>query len=410
MKFKRIIGRPFFAIRYSLWLLTICYPLFNVNAQSLSRTGKISLLTVSPGEELYSAFGHSALWVFDYERGIDRVYNYGTFDFRTEGFYIKFVQGTLPYTLSVSSSYNILEGSRQSNRSVTEQELNLSATQKEKLFLFLETNYLPENRQYFYKFFYDNCSTRLRDALKAACGDSLVYSNRPILSEDLSYRQWMNLYLQNHKPIALGMNIAIGLPSDKICTPQQEMYLPDNLMMHFGKAKLGGQNLVKTKKIIVEKIDTKSDSWGFIADPSFFFLVVYAFYSIFKRWKGIAISRYQTQLPLWFDKTLLAVLGFIGLILTPLWFLTDHGVTDWNQSLLIFIPFHIIVLFFLDKPAHYQWLSEYFVGCLVVLIAGVLISVVGAFWKGVSFWPTQLLFFYMLLGERYYSLSKQFKH
>ena len=225
----------------------------------------------------------------------------------------------------------------------------------------------------------------------------------------MSYRQWMNLYLQNHKPVALGMNIAIGLPSDKICTPQQEMYLPDNLMMHFGKAKLGGQNLVKTKKIIVEKIDTKSDSWGFIADPSFFFLVVYAFYSIFKRWKGIAISRYQTQLPLWFDKTLLAVLGFVGFILTPLWFLTDHGVTDWNQSLLIFIPFHIVVLFFLDKPAHHQWLSKYFMGCLVILIAGVLISVVGVFWKGVSLWPTQLLFFYILLGERYYSLSKQFE-
>ena len=171
MKFKRTIGRLLFAVRHLLWLFTTCYPLFTANAQSLSPTGKISLLTVSPGDELYSAFGHSALWVFDYERGIDRVYNYGTFDFRTEGFYVKFVQGTLPYTLSVSSSYNILEGSRQSNRSVTEQELNLSATQKEKLFLFLETNYLPENRQYFYKFFYDNCSTRLRDALKAACGE-----------------------------------------------------------------------------------------------------------------------------------------------------------------------------------------------------------------------------------------------
>ena len=176
-------------------LFTICYLLFtvNTNAQTLSPTGKISLLTVSPGEELYSAFGHSALWVYDYERGIDRVYNYGTFDFRTKGFYLKFVQGTLPYTLSVSSSYNILKGSRQSNRSVIEQELNLSSTQKEKLFLFLETNYLPENRQYLYKFFYDNCSTRLRDALVAACGDSLVYSNQPILGKAKSYRQLMNL-------------------------------------------------------------------------------------------------------------------------------------------------------------------------------------------------------------------------
>ena len=392
-------------------LFAICYLLLavNTNAQTLSPTGKISLLTVSPGEELYSAFGHSALWVYDYERGIDRVYNYGTFDFRTEGFYVKFVQGTLPYTLSVSSSYNILEGSRQSNRSVIEQELNLSTTQKEKLFLILETNYLPENREYLYKFFYDNCSTRLRDALVAACGDSLVYSNQPILGKAQSYRQLMNLYLQNHKPVGLAMNIAIGLPSDKICTPQQEMYLPDNLMAHFSKAKLGGKSLVKSSKQIVEKIQTKTTFWDSITDPTYFFLVLYVFYFIFKKLKGVSVSNYNTQLPLWFDKTLLGILGFVGLILTPLWFLTDHGVTDWNQSLLIFIPFHVIILFFLNKPTHYQWLSKYFMACLVVLFAGLFITVVGIFLNVFSFWPTQLLFFYALLAERYYSLSRRLK-
>lgn len=380
-------------------------------AQILSPTAKISLLTVSPGEELYSAFGHSALWVFDYAKGIDRVYNYGTFDFRTEGFYVKFVRGTLPYTLSVSSSYNILMGSKQDNRAVIEQELNLSAAQKEKLFAFLETNYLPENRQYFYKFFYDNCSTRLRDALVAACGDSLQFINQPIkgTSDAKSFREWMNLYLNNHKWIGMAMNIAIGLPSDKICTPQQEMYLPDNLMFHFDKAKLGGKSLVKIKNKIIENNETQASIWDTYLTPNIFFLLVFLAFGVYRKNKVLPKTQYQSKLPLWFDKTLLSFLGFIGLILAPLWFLTDHGVTDWNQSLLIFIPFHIVVVFFMSKPPHYQWLSKYFKVCFVVLFLGLIATFIGVFWKPLAFFPTQLLWFYPILLERYYSLSKQYQ-
>ena len=56
----------------------------------LSQDAKVSLVTVAPGNELYSGFGHSVLWVTDPIQGIDRAYNYGTFSFETGNFYIKF--------------------------------------------------------------------------------------------------------------------------------------------------------------------------------------------------------------------------------------------------------------------------------------------------------------------------------
>jgi hypothetical protein len=241
---------------YCLLLTAYCSPLF---AQTLTKEAKVSLITVSPGQELYSSFGHNALWVSDPAQGIDRVYNYGTFDFRTEGFYLKFLRGTLPYQLSVSPMYYTMYGAQAENRSVTEQVLNLSQNQKQKLYDFLENNYLPENRQYAYKFFYDNCATRLRDAIKIAGGDSLQYYNQPIRGtfEATSYRGWMNSYLGNKPWARFGMNLAIGLPSDHVATPQEEMYLPDNLRDHADRAKIGGQKLVLTKNRLFEA--TKPD-------------------------------------------------------------------------------------------------------------------------------------------------------
>lgn len=48
----------------------------------LSPDATISVITCGPGqEELYSAFGHSALRVYDPQQGIDEAYNYGVFDF-----------------------------------------------------------------------------------------------------------------------------------------------------------------------------------------------------------------------------------------------------------------------------------------------------------------------------------------
>src|SRR2546427_207027 len=77
---------------------------------------RITLLTCTPGEELYSTFGHSALRITDSVSNTDVVYNYGTFNFAEPGFYTKFIRGKLLYYLSTESSDNFMEGIRQENR------------------------------------------------------------------------------------------------------------------------------------------------------------------------------------------------------------------------------------------------------------------------------------------------------
>jgi len=71
---------------------------------------RISVLTCSPGQALYTGFGHSAIRLQDTLQGkpMDLVFNYGTFRF-TDEFYLQFAQGRLDYFLAVSPFYYFQE-------------------------------------------------------------------------------------------------------------------------------------------------------------------------------------------------------------------------------------------------------------------------------------------------------------
>ncbi|MBC8110331.1 MAG: DUF4105 domain-containing protein, partial [Verrucomicrobia bacterium] len=207
-----------------LSIFSIC---FSLAAQNLSENAQISLITIAPGDELYSGFGHSALHVYDPNTGMDKSYNYGTFDFRAKGFYVKFVRGQLDYMLSVGElGRELIYWGEAENRQVTQQILNLSAEQKNRLYQFLEKNALPENKFYRYDFFYDNCSTRIRDALQKTIGESLKFN--PTTDKEKSFRDLTDEYLLPTKKWEdLGIDVALGLRTDKIATPYEYMFLPD---------------------------------------------------------------------------------------------------------------------------------------------------------------------------------------
>ena len=223
-------------------LLITCSFLFSIltlSAQGLqlSPQAEISLITVSPGEELYSMYGHSAIRVNDPGQGIDYVFNYGTFDFNTPNFYVKFVRGKLPYQLSVGYFEDLKNHSIRDNRSVTEQVLNLNPQEKQKIVDLLEINYRPENRAYLYDFFFDNCATRIRDVFERGMGPALQFSDTPA-PEPMSFRQLVGIYQQPHPWADLGVDLAMGLPADAEASPWQTMFLPDYLLAQFDRARV----------------------------------------------------------------------------------------------------------------------------------------------------------------------------
>jgi hypothetical protein len=60
---------------------------------------EVSILTCTPGKDMYAKFGHTALRVRDYTVHRDVVFNYGCFDYNANNFVLKFLLGQTDYLL-----------------------------------------------------------------------------------------------------------------------------------------------------------------------------------------------------------------------------------------------------------------------------------------------------------------------
>lgn len=318
-----------------------------VSAQNrLSEDAVISLITVDPGDELYSGFGHSALWIEDESRGVNIVFNYGTFDFETPGFYVKFVRGQLNYMLSAGRLSYLVNSAKAENRSVIQQKLSLSTTQKNEIYNFLLENIKPENKFYQYDFFFDNCSTRFRDLLEDVLGEGLVWQRK---ADGYTFREFIDIYMEDKPWVDFGMDVGLGQPSDHLADQRDEMFLPDLLMMHYDEATYKGKPLVADKVILYEAEQTEQSA-GFQILPHHITWFICLLGIL------LSIQHYKSKLSdVWFDRTLFVVTGLIGCLIFFLWFLSDHGVTVNNWNIIWAFPPNVILAFLLFKKPAKKW-------------------------------------------------------
>ncbi len=343
---------------YSI-LLVLNFSFFNTHnliAQDSSHL-RISLLTCTPGDELYSIFGHSALRVVDSSSVTDIVYNYGTFNFDDDGFYIKFVKGNLLYYVSIARFDDFKNDYQSTNRGITEQVLALSAAEKTVLQQFLNNNLKEENKYYQYDFFFDNCTTRLRDILKKNHDSSFTFT--PVMPAGTTFRQAIYQYLdkgQKHWS-KLGIDILLGQPCDGIMTAPQMQFLPDNLMKSLDSA---GPSFVKSTQNLYP-INTPSNTKT-IFTPFIIFsvlLVVIAGISLLKN--NVARSFLQG-----FDGLLFFCTGALGIVLIFMWFGTVHSMTKNNFNLLWAWPTHLLMSFFVNSKN--KWVKKYFAFTTIALV------------------------------------------
>jgi hypothetical protein len=189
---------------------------------------RVSVLTLKPAGELYTLFGHSAIRITDDSIHLDRVYNFGTFNFNTPGFYFRFFRGDLNYSLSADEFETFYSQSVSEHRKVYEQTLNLTNEQKDTLYRLLESCHHSPCRLYRYDFFRVNCATKIRDILMKTDGgifnpDTARYPCR-------SYRQLIRPYISDHYWIELGINLILGKEADKKAEAVDYMFLPDYIM------------------------------------------------------------------------------------------------------------------------------------------------------------------------------------
>jgi hypothetical protein len=334
-----------------LFLLFTFYFLLSSKAQD-SCTVRISLLTCSPGAELYSIFGHTALRVQDVASGTDNVYNYGTFDFAPD-FYSKFIRGKLLYYLSVEAFDEFMYLYRMDSRSVQEQVLQLSCVEKQKLLVALNTNAQPENRYYRYDFLFDNCTTRAGVMVEKNTAFPVMYMN--ILPGNVpGFRDLIHSYLdKGHQPWSkLGIDILLGVKLDRKVSNKEAMFLPDYLMKGFDSAFVNGKPLVSSRQVILSMPSPLKDKSLFTPFVVFSIILLLVILLSFSKTKWAITSMAI------FDFLFFFILGLAGLLLLFMWFGTDHIVCKNNYNLLWAVPIHLVGAFFVSSRK--RWVAKYF--------------------------------------------------
>ncbi|WP_411031489.1 DUF4105 domain-containing protein [Spongiimicrobium sp. 3-5] len=381
-----------------LFALGIVLSGFSQQAPLLSSKAQISVITCGPGKDLYSTFGHSAFRVQDSAQGIDVVYNYGTFDFNTPNFYLKFARGKLLYKLSRQRMDRFLFTYEMENRWVKEQLLDLNALQKNQLLSFLENNYLPENRAYKYDFFYDNCSTKMQDVLDEVFKGQLTL-NTDHLKERYTFRELIHQHLITNSWSSFGIDLALGSVIDKEATAKEHMFLPNYVLRQLNYTSLDQKPLVQRERTILDKKPLKNDPY-FLTGPLFWLLLLMLFVIVitYIDFKNETRSR-------WLDFFLFFSTGLIGLLIFFLWFLTDHTATAGNFNILWAFPLNLIMVFYLfrDKPLP-PWIPKYLLAALGLLFLLIILWLVK-----VQIFSPILIPILIMLSLRYAFLFLKFK-
>lgn len=336
--------------------ILISFLIFNsVSAQPVSSADRdssrlrISLLTCTPGEELYSTFGHSAFRVIDSNAVTDIVYNYGTFNFDDDGFYLKFVRGKLLYYVSTEYFSSFRDFYQSENRGMTEQVLNLSALEKITILHFLNENSKEENKYYKYDFFFDNCTTRLRDILKKNHDSGFAF--RPVMPAGTTFRDAIYEYLdKNNKHWSkLGIDILLGQPCDGVMTAEQMQFLPDNLMKSFDST--SHPLVLSHQELYPIRADSNKNSFF---TPLVVFTLLFAFIFL----TGFIKNRFIQSFLQGFDGLFFFLTGALGIVLIFMWTATDHQMCKNNLNLLWAWPTHAFVSFLVNSQK--AWVKKYF--------------------------------------------------
>lgn len=305
----------------------------------------VSVLTFGPGSHPFLKFGHNAILV---ERAEDAglVFNFGTFQFDSPALIPKFLRGRTKYWLSVSSRDATLAAYIEENRTIEAQELDLTPTQKWELWRKLVVNARPENREYLYDYFFDNCSTRVRDAVDQVVGGRVRQAGAPPAT--LSMRANALRMTADLLPEYLGLHLGLGSPTDQPINLWEEAFLPERMRDLLRRVTIPGPTgdhpLVKSERVLFAARRpppaSRAPSWTlyFLAAGLATALLLAGLGRLGTRNRAarIALGSLVSVIGL--------VAGLLGLCLVGLWAFTNHRSTHANANITLLAPWAIILV------------------------------------------------------------------
>lgn len=366
----------------------------------------ISVLTIGPGSSLSDSFGHSAIRVQDKSKNYDLVFNYGVYDFNDPNFYSNFIKGYLNYSLGVSYYKDFKSSYISNNRSIKEQVLLLPDVLNRKIADRLIFNSKPENKNYRYDYFSNNCSTIIKDIIDESLID-YDYENDYVIKNKgkNTYRNLIYENINKNSWGSLGIDICLGSYIDQEIDVKKNTFLPEYLFEYLNSSYYKHPDLSNKIKLVKKnnfinyenKEFQNLNSNNLFYSPLFIFIIISSFLLFLSSRdlnnKVIHLILQSTHI----------ITSAIGFLLLFLWFFTDHFTSAYNYNLLWANPLNIILIF---KSINKKWKIALLKLLLLSLALIVLHSITNVQVFNISLYP-----FFIFLAFRYLQLIKYYsKH
>lgn len=363
---------------------------------------EFSLLTCQPHDEVYSLYGHTAIRVTDKEHDVDLVANWGVFDSSKPNFVLRFVFGLTDYMMGILPADIFFKEYRYFGSGVYQQRLNLSLKEKKNLMLALEHNYLPENREYRYNFFFDNCTSRARDVIVDAIDGEVSYQPTELQRDERSFRQLIHWKNSDYPWAAFGNDLLLGMQADRNTDVSERQFLPEVLMADFDSAAVivgnGEQKmLVDSAYWVVQPSSSPLMIMeGFPLSPLACALIILFVIIAITAYEYFVLHKHSYVI----DRVMFFIFGLLGIVLTAMIF-SQHPTVRINLQILLFCPLFLVLAF-----APKQWKNGYNVA-LVLLVLFFIGNIFQSYAEGMNILAFSLLKRIVMSGR--ISLIKKFK-
>ena len=308
---------------------------------------QVFLLTVDQGEEIWERFGHNAIRIRDRVTGQDLAWNWGLFDFRDADFVARFLRGRMLYSMGPAETGSFLDAYRASARSVYSNEIYLNADEAAELDRLVRENFQPDNRDYVYDYFVDNCSTRVRDVLDTVLGGILFDAFGPD-GTGASYRWHARRLVGPSLWLNQGLSLLLGSRGDAPRSEWEAMFIPMELMRSLETfdrpgAAAGTGQLLGPREVLVESGRAAAAA----APPGFspWWLLIGLGGAVILLGAGRRAARGSAPALRILVVAVVswgAFAGLLGTLLLSAWF-TDHDFITWNANLLHLNPLALIL-------------------------------------------------------------------
>jgi hypothetical protein len=303
----------------------------------------LKIAVMGPGDELYFWWGHIALMIDNSETGRSRFYDYGLFSFDNDHFFTNFALGRLLYSCGVSSSSANIAAYINTNRDVTIYTLDLPSEKREEVRKFAETNVLPENRNYYYHHFRDNCSTRIRDIIDIATGGQFreKFGDAP---GRFTYRQHVRRHTWFSPFLDWILNVWLGQDIDTPITVWDEMFLPSEVGSRINDFWYTDSEGISRKLVSgIEEINRAEGRPAVLDLPHrqwpWELAVGIAAAAVFLAFFFLQARSPLGQILVGISQSLAGLIfGVAGLLLLFMWAFTNHDYTYHNMNLLFANP------------------------------------------------------------------------